>query len=933
MHDGGYQKVGLRGVRISVRVLLANVAILTAILSVTIVAAMAMAAGISGKSSERLAYFYSLESVERFNSYMVRDLALVQRVANSEPISEWFADEGDPDKAAAAHREMADCLGLLSRGELYLGVCASLSEYRVGPETPAEGLAPRSSLYRYDPDNLWYYEFLDSGNAHEYKLGIDKVSLEWGIYINHKVFRGDEVVGVIRVSLPIEGLMGEVFERYDDEAVKGYVIDGGGAVQLDSSLRDDYKVAVRRTVGDRHADPAVDGFLADYLSGLDGYFGRGLQPIIMGLSGGGFDYVSIGPIEGSDWSVVTFFNNRSLFGISDLLPLIFAIVVALVICAAANALISRRLVFRPLGDLTASVSEAGGEGAAIRGDERSDEIGVLATTIKSMWSRLYSGNQEIKSIAERLEDALEEARGANLAKSNFLANMSHEIRTPMNAIIGMTAIGSAAADPGQKDHSFRRIGDASHHLLGIINDILDVSKIESGKFELSRAEFEFEAMLRRVVNVVSYKVEEKGQRLTVYVDRDIPGRLVGDDQRLAQVMTNLLGNSQKFTPEGGSIYVNTYHMGIGGGHCDVKVTITDTGIGITKEQQERLFQPFQQADSETSRKFGGTGLGLAICRNIVRMMGGDIWVDSQVGKGSAFSFTVRLGVAEGEAEGPAADTIDWGGLRFLLIGGDERTSSDFRGIVGRFGAPCDLAVDAASALAMVGGVNPYGFVFMDWQSLGTEGAAAVKGIAARTPEGSETLMAIISSTDNSAIASEAKSVGIGTFLMKPLFPSAIREMVGRHLRAEGYVDEGLGEAAAEAVNLEGYRILLAEDNEINREIVLSLLEPTGIGIDCAEDGAVAVRMLAESPGLYDLIFMDMQMPEMDGLMATKAIRSLGTEEARKVPIIAMTANVFREDIERCVAAGMDGHIGKPLDFDEVIARLREHLPAEPSQRR
>jgi signal transduction histidine kinase/CheY-like chemotaxis protein len=412
-------------------------------------------------------------------------------------------------------------------------------------------------------------------------------------------------------------------------------------------------------------------------------------------------------------------------------------------------------------------------------------------------SILHSGSLLItnallrNTMTHELEIALEEAQAASLAKSSFLSNMSHEMRTPMNAIIGMTAIAESSDSIERKDYALGKIKEASVHLLGIINDVLDMSKIEADKLELHPVMFVFEDMIKKVINIINFRVVEKHQKLSVYIDDNIPRSLVCDDQRLAQVITNLLSNAVKFTPENGAISLSAMLLGCEGGHCDIRFEVTDTGVGITDEQQLRLFAPFEQAECSTTRNYGGTGLGLSISKSIVELMGGEISVSSQIGKGSTFTFVVR--------------------------------------------------------------------------------------------------------TENADITAKSAE-----------FP-------------EGGADDELCDT------FEGHCILLAEDIEINREIVLSLLEPTLLRIDCAENGAEALRLYSEAPDKYGMVFMDVQMPEMDGYEATRRIRALDTPAAANVPIIAMTANVFREDVERCIAAGMNGHIGKPIDYQSIIGKLREWL--------
>jgi len=486
----------------------------------------------------------------------------------------------------------------------------------------------------------------------------------------------------------------------------------------------------------------------------------------------------------------------------------------------------------------------------------------------------------------------------------------------------MTSVGKNATSTERKDYCFGKIGDASKHLLGVINDILDMSKIEANKFELSEVAFEFEKMLQNVVNVTAFRIEEKKQHFMVYIDNSIPESFVGDDHRLTQILTNLLSNAVKFTPEGGSISINTQLIDSQDDMYTIQLEVNDTGIGITAEQQARLFNDFQQADTATTRHFGGTGLGLAISKRIVEMMEGKIWIESEPGKGSSFKFTVKLRLAsKKEISRKLGKGVTPRSLHILFVDDDKDICEYFEEIASRLGFDCDTAVSGEQALSLLNENKTYDMFLVDWQMPVMDGLELAERI--REKAGSSPIITMISSYELAEIEELAKDAGVDRFLAKPLFPSAIADLIAECLNKESGKD-AIGQVA-ENSNFDGTRILLVDDVEINREIVVALLEPMSLMIDSAENGVQAVDMYSADPFSYGLILMDVQMPEMDGYEATRRIRSLGFDRAREIPIIAMTANVFKQDIERCLESGMNDHLGKPLDFENVVDMLHKYL--------
>jgi len=543
-------------------------------------------------------------------------------------------------------------------------------------------------------------------------------------------------------------------------------------------------------------------------------------------------------------------------------------------------------------------------------------------------------------VLVRIDKAKEKAGEESRQKSVFLANMSHEIRTPMNAIIGMTYLGKTAGNVTRKDYCFDKIESASRHLLGVINDILDMSKIEANMFELANEEFVFEKMLQSVVSIIGFKADEKKQKISVNIDKSIPRTLIGDDQRLAQVIANLLSNAVKFTPEGGTIRIDTRFIGKEDDIYTTRVTVKDNGIGISEDHQKLIFKAFRQADAKITRKFGGTGLGLAISKNIVELMGGKIELESEPGKGSAFSFIFKAKRGLKKNADFSKAGVNWNNIKIMAIDDDKEILDYFKDVTRSLGAGCDTALSGQDALSYINDNGIHRIYFIDWKMPDMDGLTLAKKIKERPEFHDDVIIIMISAAEWSVIADEAKETGIDKFLSKPLFPSAIADIIAEVIGVRQLHEEKKADYSG---IFKGKKILLAEDMDINREIMENLTEPTHLEMDCAKNGLEAVEMFEKNQNKYDLILMDIQMPEMDGFEASRKIREIELNNKqnsvefaaqtpkqlsgypKSIPIIAMTANVFKEDIDKCLEAGMNDHIGKPVDVDEFFSMMKKYL--------
>ncbi len=536
--------------------------------------------------------------------------------------------------------------------------------------------------------------------------------------------------------------------------------------------------------------------------------------------------------------------------------------------------------------------------------------------------------QDVTALKEReleirlaLRNASEAAEAANQAKSDFLARMSHDIRTPMNAIMGMTAV--AAMHMDDKDRltdCLSKITISSRHLLALINDVLDMSKIESGKVTLSEEPFNMADMVDSIVTIIRSQTNSKRQDLKVHIADIGHEDVIGDELRLRQIFLNILGNAVKFTPERGTITfsIRECDSRIHGMGC-YEFICEDTGIGMDSEFLKTIFEPFSRSKDSVSNNIEGTGLGMSITRNIVRMMEGDIHVESTPGVGSVFTVQIHLKLQELESD----DVQDLANLRVLVADDDQDSCVSTCDILENIGMTSEWVLSGQEAVERIVAAhkseNDFAAVILDWRMPGMDGVETAREIRAKV--GDDIPIIILSAFDWSDIEAEAREAGIQAFIEKPLFRSRLVYAL-KSVLAQGEKGKKLEADKLEEANYSGRRILLVEDNELNREIAKELLGFIEVTVEEAEDGQAAVDMIEKNPpNYYDLVFMDIQMPVMNGYEATRRIRGLGREDTKRLPIIAMTANAFADDIRDALESGMNDHIAKPIEVPKLLEAL------------
>ena len=560
--------------------------------------------------------------------------------------------------------------------------------------------------------------------------------------------------------------------------------------------------------------------------------------------------------------------------------------------------------------------------AGVRDDENSETLRIIGVGFSDIDEEMH----ESLARNQTLIDALKVAEEANKAKTVFLSNMSHEIRTPMNAIIGLDslALHEENISPKMRDY-LEKIGSSAEHLLSLINEILDMSRIESGRMTIRNEEFSFSKLLEQVNTIFNGQCEEKGLKYSCNVGRQLDSYYIGDGIKIRQVLINILGNAVKFTPKGGCINFSIEKTAKFDKNSTLTFKISDTGIGMSKEYLPKLFEPFSQENSGTTNKYGSSGLGLAITKGIVDMMNGKIEVDSEKGKGTTFTITLTL-LNSGHSDVVESNDVEIrpSEMSVLVVDDDDVALQHAKVVLEKSGIAVETAPSGREAVEMVklrhARCNPYSLVVLDWKMNEMDGVETARQIRAVTSD--DTAIIVLTAYNWDDVLDEAHAAGVDSFIAKPILTDNLLDELKDILKKKRQHTAPQKTKA----ELSGRCILLAEDMEVNAQIMIEILKMRQVTTEHAENGRIAVEMFQKSPiGYYDAILMDMRMPEMDGLEATAAIRKLDRPDAKKIPIIALTANAFDEDVQRSLQAGLNAHLSKPVKPEILFETLEGML--------